>query len=315
MIYLSIILPAYNVEKYIIRCLDSIYKQHADLSMFETIVIDDGSPDNCAQIASSYLEPYGNGIVFKQENKGLGGARNTGLRIAKGKYVWFVDTDDEIFPDSLKAILDMLEKSNVDVFSYSYEKDVNGKRELVQLLDKPFIGTGPDLVKRIMIGPVWTNIYSRSFLLENSFSFKEHFYHEDGEFNMRAMTFSYQVHYMPFPIYRYYSKNPGSIMNNISIGHIVDYLKYMDTYEELLHTKVQNNKQLKCLDRYMRFMLSCLAHEALYLKDESYAEYRKMIKTRANRLRKCLRNSGLKKNIYYNIILMAPPKKIIKKLY
>lgn len=315
MIYLSIILPAYKVEKYIIRCLDSIYKQYADLSMFETIIVDDGSPDNCYQIANSYLEQYGNGIVLKQKNKGLGGARNTGLRKAKGKYVWFVDTDDEILSNSLKAILDKLKNSNDDILSYCYEKDVEGKRELVKLLKKPFIGSGPELIKRIMIGPVWTNIYNRSYLLDNSFFFKEHFYHEDGEFNMRAITFSSKVRYIPFPIYRYYSKNPDSIMNNISISHIVDFLKYLDTYDDLMNSRVQDKKQIECLKRYMCSMLFCLAYEALCLKNKDYAEYRKMIKYNANRLKKCIGYCGIKKYIFLNIILMAPPKKIIKILY
>lgn len=315
MIYLSIILPAYKVEKYLIRCLDSIYNQNIDISLFETIVVDDGSPDECFNIAKKYFESYPNGKVIMQDNRGLGGARNTGLKASRGKYVWFVDTDDEILPKVLGKVLSMLKSASAEIYSFSYAKNVEGKEEIVQLLDDSFKGRGAELVRHFMLGPVWTNIYSRFFLLNHELFFKEHFFHEDGEFNMRAVTLASLVRYTPMPIYRYYSRNPHSIMNSVSMRHIDDYLQYIDSFDEFNNKYIVDSAQAECLKRYLCFMLSCVAHEALRLEKKDYVIYQKKMRYISKRLKSVIRSFGLKKYILYSIILMAPPKTIIKILY
>ena len=95
----SFIVPVYNVEKYLSRCLDSLLTQN--YQNFEIICINDGSPDNSINILQMYQKKHNNIFIINQENKGLGGARNTGLKYASGDYIWFIDSDDWIEPTSL----------------------------------------------------------------------------------------------------------------------------------------------------------------------------------------------------------------------
>lgn len=110
---LSIIVPIYNVEKYLPKCLDSILAQ--TFTDFELILIDDGSPDNCGKIIDDYAEKDSRIVVIHQVNKGVSAARNAGLRIAKGKYVGFVDPDDYISPDMYKKLISAIEKCGSDI--------------------------------------------------------------------------------------------------------------------------------------------------------------------------------------------------------
>ncbi len=113
---LSIIVPVYNVEKYIEECLDSLTKQDASVDSYEIICIDDGSPDNCGSILDEYAKNNSNMTVIHQKNTGLAGARNSGLKIASGQYIWFVDSDDFIPKYAVKLIVKEIEEQPADVF-------------------------------------------------------------------------------------------------------------------------------------------------------------------------------------------------------
>lgn len=98
---LSIIIPIYNVEKYLRVCLDSCLKQDVPKSSYEIITVNDGSPDSCDKIIEEYYTKFPNIRVITQKNSGLSVARNNGLNIARGEYVWFVDSDDYITTNCL----------------------------------------------------------------------------------------------------------------------------------------------------------------------------------------------------------------------
>lgn len=112
---LSIIIPIYNVESYLKRCLDSIVNQNSN--NIEVIMINDGSTDNGPIIAEQYSRQYENFYLINQENKGLSGARNTGISASKGDYLWFVDSDDYIANDAVDKILDAIEVSKADIIA------------------------------------------------------------------------------------------------------------------------------------------------------------------------------------------------------
>ena len=118
---LSIIVPIYNVEEYLERCIDSILSQiYTD---FEVILIDDGSPDQCGDIIDAYARKDQRVISIHQENKGVSAARNTGLRIAKGDYIGFVDPDDWIEPAMYSTLLSKMETEHCDIASCSWMDD------------------------------------------------------------------------------------------------------------------------------------------------------------------------------------------------
>ena len=105
---LSIIIPAYNVEKYIGECLDSLTRQNFNASLYEVIIINDGSTDSTEKIALEYSSKYNYIKVFSQTNQGVSIARNTGLKIATGKYVTFLDSDDFVSDNIYINIIEMM---------------------------------------------------------------------------------------------------------------------------------------------------------------------------------------------------------------
>ena len=115
MISLSIIIPVYNVEQYLPRCLDSVLQQDIPYEEYEVIVVNDGSPDSSLAIAESYARRYPNVKVVTRQNGGLSAARNTGLEYAKGEYVWFVDTDDRIASNCIRYLCNYAKDNKLDV--------------------------------------------------------------------------------------------------------------------------------------------------------------------------------------------------------
>lgn len=142
MIKFSIIIPVYNVEQYLDECVQSVVAQtYRD---FEVILVDDGSPDNSGTICDRWAEKDSRVRVIHQENQGLSGARNTGIRAATGEYLMFLDSDDWWNGDAvLETVANRLEKTGADVLSFSYQKVYGSKRE------KPYYGDLPDAPENI----------------------------------------------------------------------------------------------------------------------------------------------------------------------
>ena len=107
---LSIIIPIFNVEKYIDKCLDSIFSQCVDNTMYEVILVNDGTQDDTLTVLRPYLEKNENCVLINQENQGVSVARNTGLLKSKGDYVWFIDSDDWLERGSIEYIIDLIKK-------------------------------------------------------------------------------------------------------------------------------------------------------------------------------------------------------------
>ena len=115
---LSIILPTYNMEKYLERCLDSVINQDIKKTDYEIIIINDESTDNSLQIAQKYALKHRNIIIHSKKNGGLGAARNTGLEIAKGEYIYFLDTDDYITENSLSSIIKIVKDHELEILTF-----------------------------------------------------------------------------------------------------------------------------------------------------------------------------------------------------
>lgn len=116
---LSIIVPIYNVAPYLRKCVDSLLAQ--DISNYEIILVDDGSPDECPQICDEYADTHSRIHVIHQENAGLSAARNAGLAVAQGEYIWFVDSDDYVEPNVLGALMEQIERDHLDVLRFRYQ--------------------------------------------------------------------------------------------------------------------------------------------------------------------------------------------------
>ena len=116
---LSIIIPVYNVEKHISRCLDSLINQDIDKSEYEVIIISDGSKDNSIPIAERYCKLHVNFSIYHQENQGVGAARNKGLSLAKGDYIYFLDPDDYIADYVFKTLIETAIESKPEILTFN----------------------------------------------------------------------------------------------------------------------------------------------------------------------------------------------------
>lgn len=190
MIKVSVIVPVYNVEKYLAKCLQSL----ADCGMpdkeLEVIIVDDETPDNSMAIAQQFVDKYTVFRTLSQKNKGLGGARNTGIANASGTYLFFLDSDDWIVPGVLQGLvqqaienqLDVLEFGGAGIYpdgkiSHYFDADSHG-----------IIASGIEIYHQFRVqNSACNKLYRSDFLRENKISFLEKIYIEDFEFNTRVL--------------------------------------------------------------------------------------------------------------------------------
>ncbi len=277
MTLLSIILPTYNVSAYIVRCLKSILDQDPN-EKIEVIVVDDESPDDSVDRAVDYLKNFPAKIIH-QKNRGLGGARNAGIQEACGQYVWFVDPDDEIAPNSIEKILSCLHGQDVAVFDYVNIDRKGNKCSYSSMRDAVQDVCGADLIKNVMVSQAWRSVYRRDFLIKNGIFFRERFLHEDGEFNMRVFYLAQLTTYEPFVIYFYHTQNEGSIMNSIRLKNQVDLLYEFETAKMLIQKQLSKSvAQKQIIHRYLENALGVLFRNVLKLSAFDRMEFRRLLK-------------------------------------
>src|SRR6056297_1761051 len=229
----SIIIPVYQVEKYLVQCLESILNQ--SFKDYEVILIDDGSTDNSGKICDDYASKYSNIEVIHQTNSGPSVARNNGMVRANGDYIVFIDSDDYIEPDSFRQFYMELNKSHFpdlvitpfktfmgsgkihyhDLFLQNYDLQCMNKEQVIKLL----------FDQSECVWPAWRYIVKRELIEKHHISFPPGMLHEDNEWIPRiflsAETFSGLNYYW----YNYRTDNPDSVMHNIGFQNIMDILK------------------------------------------------------------------------------------------
>lgn len=220
---LSIIIPVYNIEKYLERCINSIITQ--DTIECEIILVDDGSTDFSSIICDTYSKQYDNIHTIHQINQGLSCARNAGINTAKGDYVWFVDGDDYIENNALDIILHQI-SSNSDIYIINHTNLYqNSSTEYsISFPDKNKI-SGIECLKMNGAIQAWVSICKRTLLIQNSIFFTKGIYHEDFEFSIRLYSFAKTVEHINKPLYYYICDRNGSIMNQTSSKSAIGYAK------------------------------------------------------------------------------------------
>lgn len=238
----SVIIPVYNVEKYIDRCLKSIISQNYD--DLEIIVIDNGSTDSSGSICDTYASEYSNISVYHIGNHGVGSARNFGLSKARGEFIYFVDSDDYLvgnlfadFADKLVSDLDLV------VFSYynSFEEDLTEKSRTEKSLpfkgsyDKDgFIKIFKELFLSDMLYTVRNKIYRREFLLENNLSFEQYELGEDVRFNLDDYRNVNKIYLSQDSYYVYVTGRKGSAMSSYNPKRLQYQLQELKLVDSLL---------------------------------------------------------------------------------
>ena len=163
MVNLSLIVPVYNVENYIIECLNSIVKIIPSDGSTEVIIINDGSPDNSINLIENYILNLNDNIknnfhIFSQENRGLSGARNTGINNAKGRYLAFLDSDDVLQGDFFNDILAIIKKHNPDIVEFRairFDDNGNTSNPFPKLFDDGFYDLDQKIWKKLCNRSAW----------------------------------------------------------------------------------------------------------------------------------------------------------------
>ena len=231
---ISIIIPCYNAQPYIEKCLRSCTEQDIPYSQYEIIVVNDGSKDNSLEIIKQVALEYPNIRILSQKNAGLSAARNKGFSLAIGDYVWFIDSDDWIKANSLKIITAFLSKKDIDGLVICAANIVNGnairRQDYSKIHNNHY--SGLELFKKgYMDVCVPFTIYRRAFLLENSLRFMDGIFHEDSEFSPRAYFYAKRIAILNEVIY-YVNMNPFSITRTVNPKKAFDYIKVAKSLSE-----------------------------------------------------------------------------------
>ena len=218
---LSIIIPVYNVEQYLAKCLDSVLVGNAFTG--QVICVNDGSTDGSASILKEYAKKYPNVEILTQQNAGLSAARNAGIKAAKGEYIVFLDSDDYWEPNVLNGLLEQIERDNLDVLRLKYQ-NVNERYEVFnpykrdRRLENDYSEEPIDGVS-FLNSHMNTQCYAVMFIIRRSLLdgclFTEGIYFEDTEWTPRMLCKAKRVASTSTIVYNYLMRE-GSITNAVN---------------------------------------------------------------------------------------------------
>lgn len=192
---LSIIVPVYNVREYIVKCLSSLVQQECD--DYEILIINDGTKDDSIQLIEQNFETP-KIRIHNQENMGLSEARNNGMQLARGEYIWFFDSDDWVSDNVVSKIISNL--NNIDLLYFTSYYTETGKVSKITNLGHSYTN-GKDLSFDTYFHGAPFYIYKKDFLLRNHFKFKKGIYHEDSLFTPQVLYQSNNIRPFDIPVY------------------------------------------------------------------------------------------------------------------
>lgn len=201
---LSIIIPVYNTSQYLPKCIESCLNQDLNIEDYEIILVDDGSTDNSLDIIRFYENNSKNIQVYSQENQKQGAARNNGLDKARGKYIWFIDSDDWIEENILKDLLEYAKIHSPDLmrFDTALNKEENfiGIRSCGHEPNRTYHGHEVFLENKFSVCAPY-HLFRHGFLVENDIQFLEKIFYEDNEYMLRVFEKLKKFQYFPKTCY------------------------------------------------------------------------------------------------------------------
>ena len=270
MIKLSIITTVYNSANYLEKCLNSLLNQDIPFTDYEIIVVDDGSPDNSAELARSYAEHYPNIRIISHENRGTGEARNTGIKTAKGKYLVIIDPDDYVQPNVYKNLFEKMESGKLDMLRFGYKlvdseyKELpmpKGAKNTIDYQDSMVDGK-TFLAKRLGYACfVWSYIYRTEILQRNQLYFRPRFYIDDTEWLPRVLLCVERITSIQTQVV-YYVQHAGSLMNTNAEIATLKKLEGCFTAIEMLQSEFKKHTDKKVKNWY-KGMISVLVMGSL----------------------------------------------------
>ena len=290
----SVIIPAYNIEDYIGRCLDSIILQ--TYKNLEIIVVDDGSRDHTGEILDNYAKKDRRIKVIHKENGGVSSARNKGIEAAEGDYIGFIDGDDFIEPEMYKILLDLLEEENADIAHCGYQMVFPDRVDYYHNTGKKKIQTTEeglkDLLSGEMIEPGLVNKLYKKELIKNCRLDETVKINEDLLMNYQLFKLSQKSVYYDITPYSYMIRSSSATGANSLITKREDSLRVLNQIKD----DCINNNLLSIIYKRYIYLLMAICRDDL--KDRSYIEYQKK------------QRKQLKKELKTDIFKSCIPKKL-----
>lgn len=263
--YFSVIIPVYNVEKYLPQCVESVLRQ--SFEKIEVILVDDGSPDNCPAICDEFANKDSRVRVIHKQNGGLSDARNYGIRAAQGEYLLFLDSDDYWGEaDALETVFSRIGQyeETADMLMFQAQliypdgtiipdrngfpdnfNDMTREESLVYMVENG-----------LLIGSACSKVVKRSFLLENNLFFKVGIKSEDVHWIFRVATAMPKYQYTDQYFYMYRKGRPGSITTNVSFAHLCQLADMLEEFSD--EESYDNDTAKRCVLGLVAYQLTIL---------------------------------------------------------
>ena len=289
-------MPYFNVEPYIEECIRSLYAQDIPQEEYEVICVDDCSPDVSRCIIERLQKEYPTlRLLVHTENKRQGGARNTGMKEARGRYIWFIDSDDYIKPNCLRALLEQAEDENLDILDFDFDADFNRQqyRKNVEHYDMgPCSGT--EYVFNLHKGrwswrcsSVWGELIKKELIADQWF--RENVQYEDNDYALKMYALADRVHHIPAQPYFYRVVNDSTVHKEIKLAQINDLIQLIKSYTVMVDD--MKNIDVRWADG-IEELIRYISHQVLvYLDVVSVSEQKQFYRTRMGRI------SGLSKYV------------------
>ena len=231
----SVIVPIYNVEEYIRKCLDSLVNQ--TLKEIQIILVNDGSKDKSGEIAKEYAKMYRNKIMYlEKENGGLSDARNYGIPYAKGEYIAFIDSDDYIEENAYEEMYNKVKKENSDYIECDFIWEYQSRNKIDRRLEYWNL---KEMFKNVRV-VAWNKLIKREIIIKNNLCFPKGLRYEDVEFTYKLIPYLTKVSYIDKPFVHYVQRD-NSIINNQNaknaeiftiLDNVIKYYEEKNIYEE-----------------------------------------------------------------------------------
>lgn len=274
---LSFIVPFYNVEPYIEECIRSVYAQDIPWDEYEVICVDDCSPDGSRTIVERLQKEYPSlQLLTTPENLRQGGARNMALDVAKGKYVWFIDSDDYIQTNCLAALLKQAEEEDLDILDFDFSADAAQHYRKNEVSFDMGPCTGTDYVFDQRYGGRWSwrcssvcgGVIARTLI--GDLRFREKVQFEDNDFALMLYARAKQVHHIPAKPYFYRVVDNSTVHKTFTLQQVKYNLELLKTYINIHQTEEMDVRFKNGVVELMKYV----AHQVLLLLGQITQEER-----------------------------------------
>lgn len=287
-ILVSVVIPVYNVERYLNRCVDSVINQ--TYKNLEIILVDDGSTDNCGNICDQYLTCDDRIKVIHKKNGGLSDARNYGLDVAHGDYICFIDSDDFISNYYVEKMINAAIKNNSDICACNFKYIDEFGKEWIREEKKEKVYSPEEAIRDIFTAfqhtevMVWNKIYKRNLFADNRIKFPVGKIHEDNFTTYKLYDKANSISLINDKLY-YYLQRSDSIMGRVFNEKRFDILLALDEIKKYFKKSKKYSKEIECNELLVNLSLLSNMIRADYDKNKQIEIRNKILKNKKSYLK------------------------------